>query len=493
MAMRIRDGLLALYHSALVRTGVSDQSKRIAQYHRARALPAWGLSLSRLGAPPDGIDVSIIIPSFDYAGHLPAAIGSAVNAASSNTHIKTEVIVFDDRSTDNSYDVATLLGRQSGIPFLIIRPLWNVGLVSARNIGLRHAQGKYVFLLDADNTMNADGLRLLHARAEEEQADAAYGPIRRILAEGRHEGFLSNQPFDGDFLRKRGNYIDAMALFRKSSLLRIGGYDLELLRLIGGHEDHDVWLRLAAASAHVSYCEDALVGDYLVKTDSMVHSISPREYSDGYRYMRTEISVAPVQRDDQLVFDLGFHKGEDTLNYLNAGYRVVAVEADPALYASGLAQFAESIEKKQLTLIHAAVVGWRRRQSSGTLLFHPHAANSLWGTASASFRERNEHVHGKPHEPPIEVPTTSLERLITEHGCPFLLKVDIEGLDAEVVNDLERLTVLPAYVSWETGKHSLREVMASHLRLRRLGYGRFRIAQQINVREQFQKGVSTPE
>ena len=32
---------------------------------------------------------------------------------------------------------------------------------------------------------------------------------------------------------------------------------------------------------------------------------------------------------ENLIFDIGFHKGEDTLFYLLKGYRVIAVDADP--------------------------------------------------------------------------------------------------------------------------------------------------------------------
>ena len=34
---------------------------------------------------------------------------------------------------------------------------------------------------------------------------------------------------------------------------------------------------------------------------------------------------------ENLIFDIGFHKGEDTLFYLLKGYRVIAVDADPDL------------------------------------------------------------------------------------------------------------------------------------------------------------------
>jgi hypothetical protein len=169
--------------------------------------------------------------------------------------------------------------------------------------------------------------------------------------------------------------------------------------------------------------------------------------------MQTAIPEPPRHPDNGLVFDLGFHKGEDSQYYLDAGYRVVAVEADPVLHSGGLRRFSEMIESKQLTLVHAAVVGWQRRQAGDSISFHPHAENSLWGTASGSFRARNTHIHGKPHAPAVKVPTTSLERLVA----------------------------LPPFISWETGKQSLAEVFASHLRLYRLGYRHFRVVQQMGL------------
>ena len=38
---------------------------------------------------------------------------------------------------------------------------------------------------------------------------------------------------------------------------------------------------------------------------------------------------------ENLIFDIGFHKGEDTLFYLLKGYRVIAVDADPDLIMNG--------------------------------------------------------------------------------------------------------------------------------------------------------------
>ena len=71
-----------------------------------------------------------------------------------------------------------------------------------------------------------------------------------------------------------------------------------------------------------------------------------------------------------LVFDLGFHRGEDTDHYLAMGHRVVAVEANPSLAKQGRERFAAAISSGELTLIHAAVLGEGRALSA--VAFHPH-------------------------------------------------------------------------------------------------------------------------
>jgi len=183
-------------------------------------------------------------------------------------------------------------------------------------------------------------------------------------------------------------------------------------------------------------------------------------------------------RQAELVFDLGFHRGEDSGYYLAMGRRVVAVEANVQLVAAGRQRFAAELAAGRLTLVHAALVGWPQRQQQKELLFYPHPKRSEWGSVDLRWVRRNAEAHGLPHGEPVRVPTLCLEELVERHGCPGFLKIDIEGADEAVLADLARLAVRPQTVSWETGKESLRGVLRQHRRLAALGYGRFRVVQQ---------------
>ena len=193
------------------------------------------------------------------------------------------------------------------------------------------------------------------------------------------------------------------------------------------------------------------------------------------------------QDGQKLIFDLGFHLGEDTDHYLALGHRVVALEANPQLVAKGEQRFASAIARGQLTLVNAAVVAQER--GLGQVAFHPHPSRSEWGSVDLRWVQRNAEAHGLPHAAPIPVAAVSLPELVAQHGCPWLLKIDIEGADGEVLADLVLLPQYPNFVSWETGKESLRAVRHQHRGLRDLGYDRFRIVQQAYL----ERGPGVPQ
>lgn len=195
------------------------------------------------------------------------------------------------------------------------------------------------------------------------------------------------------------------------------------------------------------------------------------------KFMITHFQAYDICQSE-LVFDLGFHRGEDTGYYLAMGKRVVAVDASAALIAAGRNRFPDALKTGQLTLVHAAVVGVAQRATKDQLLFYPHPTRSEWGSVDMRWVRRNAEAHGLPHADPVSVPAICLEELVERYGCPSFLKIDIEGADEAVLADVSRLSLRPATLSWETGKESLSAVLRQHQRLAALGYREFRVVQQ---------------
>jgi FkbM family methyltransferase len=56
-----------------------------------------------------------------------------------------------------------------------------------------------------------------------------------------------------------------------------------------------------------------------------------------------------------LIYDVGAHKGEDTEFYLKKGFSVIALEALPQLCIALSQRFLEEIQQGNLTIINIAV------------------------------------------------------------------------------------------------------------------------------------------
>ena len=98
--------------------------------------------------------VTIIVPVYNRADTLPRLFDSL----KAQTYRPLEVILVDNFSTDNSYDVCLELAEQSGAEDFIVRVAQEKqqGAAAARNCGLDLAQGDWVSFFDSDDEMSPD-------------------------------------------------------------------------------------------------------------------------------------------------------------------------------------------------------------------------------------------------------------------------------------------------------------------------------------------------
>ncbi|HLI20041.1 MAG TPA: hypothetical protein VKV32_02915 [Stellaceae bacterium] len=92
--------------------------------------------------------------------------------------------------------------------------------------------------------------------------------------------------------------------------------------------------------------------------------------------MRDEAGAGP-RRSDDLIFDFGMHFCEDTEFYLKKGFRVVAVEANPAACRDAERRNAQAIASGQLTVVNRAI-----SRSNEPLRFYVNTAEPARSTAS---------------------------------------------------------------------------------------------------------------
>jgi GT2 family glycosyltransferase len=248
---RVATSLVALGSEAEV-----ELSLRVVLGNGSRA-EVGALRLRRRGLPegdpalPGSPLVSVVIPSWNQGHYLAEAIGSVLG----QTYPELELIVVDDGSRDNTYEVAS---RFPGVRCLR-QP--NRGVAAARNAGLAESQGAYSVFLDADDRLLPKalevGMRALLARPE---AAFAAGMPRDV---GR----------DGEIIRDavqplitRDHYLNLLkdcyiwsgssVVYRRAALEAAGGFSERLKAA----DDYELYLKLARS--YPVLCHEAVVTEY---------------------------------------------------------------------------------------------------------------------------------------------------------------------------------------------------------------------------------------
>lgn len=109
--------------------------------------------------------ISVIIPVFNVEQYIEECLNSVIT----QTYTKNvECILVDDCGQDNSIAIAEsfIAHNKTDVVFRIIRHPHNKGLSAARNTGIVHAHGDWLFFLDSDDWLLPDCLLSIVSTAE---------------------------------------------------------------------------------------------------------------------------------------------------------------------------------------------------------------------------------------------------------------------------------------------------------------------------------------
>ncbi|WGF88561.1 glycosyltransferase family 2 protein [Marinivivus vitaminiproducens] len=114
----------------------------------------------------DHIAASVIIPAYN----AEAFVADAIRSAQRQTEKWIEILVVDDGSTDATAEIVTAMAEDDHRVRLLRQPV-NRGPSAARNRALDAAAGRWIVLLDADDTMEPVRVERLIALGEVHGAD----------------------------------------------------------------------------------------------------------------------------------------------------------------------------------------------------------------------------------------------------------------------------------------------------------------------------------
>jgi glycosyltransferase involved in cell wall biosynthesis len=209
--------------------------------------------------------VTVAVTLYNYAEFIVEALETVRHQDLANL----DLVVVDDCSTDGGEQrVLEWLhahNNRFGRSILVRQPS-NQGLAASRNQGFALAATPFVFVLDADNQLYPRCLAVCLAAAQANSADAVY-TILEVF--GDTEGVMGTDHWDPAALRS-GNYIDAMALIRRATWQRLGGYR----RMpANGWEDYDLWLKFSEAGLQAMHVPQILCR-YRQRETSMLRSVT---------------------------------------------------------------------------------------------------------------------------------------------------------------------------------------------------------------------------
>ena len=172
--------------------------------------------------------VSVVIPTYNRAGTVAAAIMSALE----QRDIPDEIIVVDDGSSDETRDVLAAFGDR-----IIAVHKENSGVSGARNAGIARATGAWIAFLDSDDLWYPERIAILRRDVRATDAGVHVANVDITSGAYRHNMFeLTHFHFPNDNTRKYDSGLEALLHYpftsgvavRRAWIERSGAFDISL-------------------------------------------------------------------------------------------------------------------------------------------------------------------------------------------------------------------------------------------------------------------------
>lgn len=174
------------------------------------------------------MNVSVITTLYNYAQYIEDNIKSFLNQKFEGA----ELIIVDDASTDNSYNI---IKKYESNEVRYIRIDENKGYSYAKNIGIKNARSEVIAMLDADDMLSENSLEVRYNKINEGY-DFVHGKCCDLVNGKMRDNYISNTMW-GKWI-KNNSYLHVHAqgvMLRKKIHREIGLYD-ETLRFKSDRE-----------------------------------------------------------------------------------------------------------------------------------------------------------------------------------------------------------------------------------------------------------------
>lgn len=184
---------------------------------------------------------SVIVPTYNRA-HL---IGKTLDTVLEQTFQDFEIIIVDNKSTDNTVEVLQSYLRDARIRLYVQEE--NYERSSSRNKGMELATGKYLTFLDSDDILYKNSLELAYQYASANPSSNIFHHYYETIDTlGSHVYSYSFPPVRKKMLKRLllGNFLSCIGVFISKEVYTRYRFDENKASL--GSEDWDFWIRIVA-------------------------------------------------------------------------------------------------------------------------------------------------------------------------------------------------------------------------------------------------------
>ena len=200
--------------------------------------------------PKDAPKISAIIPAYNEENNIEGTIQALLNLKYPKE--KLEIIVIDDGSTDNTFQIASKF-KNKGV--IILRKN-NSGKANSINFGISKAKNDFIAVIDADSSAEPDSLIKMVGFFKDKKIAAV---TSSILVKNNKKPIERFQQIEYSMMawnRKLLDFMDCvyvtpgpLSVYRKSALIEVGGFDSK-----NSTEDIEITWNLLSHSYKVKMC-----------------------------------------------------------------------------------------------------------------------------------------------------------------------------------------------------------------------------------------------
>ena len=150
--------------------------------------------------------ISVIIPIYNKGQYLVRCLENIMTQSYKNI----EILLVDDGSQDNSYEISLEYEKKDNRIKVFHKS--NGGPSSARNLGLKNVQGKYVVFVDADDLVDKDYVFELYLAIKENNALMSVCEMRQVNENTNETDWKTDYSSFNTVIKSREEYLELLEM-----------------------------------------------------------------------------------------------------------------------------------------------------------------------------------------------------------------------------------------------------------------------------------------